>query len=468
MLPPQTDSPRLPTAVELDAFLDRVEDLSGALPLPRQSLRIAELARQWQQRGLHPGDIVLLSLPNSTALLAHTFGVLMAWGVPALLAPSTPPTRQQSLAEAFRARALLAVRPPALNGENLQIFELGGTQVSMLPASGPPAATPGEMVLLTSGTSGFSSGCVFDVEALLRNASRHADAIGLNSSDTVLVNLPLYFSYALVAQAFASLLRSARLVVSGPPFNVGSYHQMLSTCGVTVSSLTPVLVRMLLQGGHEFPSTLRVLTVGGDQLSPDHVARLLASRPGRELYLTYGLSEAGPRVATLAAHREPPHRFTSVGVPLPGTRVWVDTASKELFVSSDTVMKRRIGLIEGERARSLQAPGILATGDFFEMDDDGYLSFLGRRSDFLVRRGEKICVASVRRVASTLPGVLLARVTHLTDGDESDYDLTLTVLEGTTSPRDLEAGLMRLLRPGERPRQLHVVPVANGTPLLHK
>jgi len=45
--------------------------------------------------------------------------------------------------------------------------------------------------------------------------------------------------------------------------------------------------------------------VGGDSLAPEHVADLLRARPGRELYLTYGLTQAGARVSTLSAHAEP-------------------------------------------------------------------------------------------------------------------------------------------------------------------
>ena len=36
------------------------------------------------------------------------------------------------------------------------------------------------------------------------------------------------------------------------------------------------------------------------QAEPEHAAELLALRPGGELYLTYGLTQAGPRVSTLA------------------------------------------------------------------------------------------------------------------------------------------------------------------------
>ena len=80
---------------------------------------------------------------------------------------------------------------------------------------------------MTSGTSGVSSGCVFDFEAILLNGKRHADAIGQRADDTVLLNLPLYFSFALSSQALASLTRGNRLIISGPPFHQAGYQEAL-------------------------------------------------------------------------------------------------------------------------------------------------------------------------------------------------------------------------------------------------
>src|SRR5205807_7225609 len=143
------------------------------------------------------------------------------------------------------------------------------------------AAEPGEVVLLTSGTSGFATGCVFDLNALLLNAERHAKAIGQRSGDTVLVNLPLHFSFALVAQALATFLRGGRLVVSGPPFHAPSYARMLEEYRVTVSSITPLLARTLLQRDDLPISGPRAMSVGGDCLAPEEVELLLRRRGGR-------------------------------------------------------------------------------------------------------------------------------------------------------------------------------------------
>lgn len=453
----------------IQAFLDRIQDLTDSGPVEQP---VERLAASWRAHGLRPGDVVLLCLPNGAELLTHVFAVLLARGVPALVSPSSPAARQQALVEALPARALVAMRRPAPQAQDVERFSLGRAEVALFSDARPPGAQPGEMVLLTSGTSGFASGCVFDLEALFRNARRHADAIGLRAGDTVLVDLPLYYSYSMVAQAFASLLRDATLVIRGPPFQPAAYLRILAERGITVSALTPLLVRSLLQHGGPFPEGLRSLGVGGDVLSPAHVAQLLRLRPRGELYLTYGLSEAGPRVSTLAAHSEPEHRFASVGLPLPGVQVSLAPRTpgghNELLVSSDTVMKRRIGIVEGEKLLALRGPGLLASGDRFEIDPDGYLYFLGRFSDFLIKGGEKICMASVRRLATTLPGVITARTQVVSGADGDDYEMVLTVAGETSATERLAGDLARLLRLAERPRSIQVVPATEATVSLHK
>jgi long-chain acyl-CoA synthetase len=444
------------------SFLERAVDAGEDALVERP---FEELAARWRALGLRPGDLVLLSLPTGVALLQHFFGVLAAGGVPALLAPGTPSARLREMARVMGARAISAVRLPGARPEPPARLEtVGRTQVAWLPAEAEPAASPGEVVLLTSGTSGFSSGCVFDFAALLRNGERHAEAVGQRPEDTVLISLPLHFSFALVAQTLGTLQRGGRLVIAGPPFHPEAYARALTAHEVAITALTPVLVRMLFQRGAAFPPGPRTLTVGGDGLAAPHVAELLRLRPDRELYVTYGLTQAGPRVATLAAHREPEHRHGSVGLPLPGTRVALHdlgdgSGRQELLVASDTLMRRRIGLVEGRSSDDFRAPGLLATGDVFTMDADGYLTFRARLSEYIVRGGEKVCLATVRRVATQLPGVISARTRVAFGAEGEDFDLSL-VFAGVSplgGPEPYRALLARSLRRGELPRAIEIV-----------
>ena len=192
---------------------------------------------------------------------------------------------------------------------------------------------------------------------------------------------------------------------------------------------------------------------------------LVVARSGQEVYLTYGLTQAGPRVSTLAAHAEPEWRYSSVRLPLEGTRVELHPTEdnrgiQQLYVSSSTVMKRPIGRVEGRIQNDLVSPGTIATGDAFRMDDEGYLYFLGRLNEFICRDGEKVSLAAVRRIAARIPHVTQAKTQVIAKaGKSEDYDLELfvenAILESTES-FDARAALGRFLKRGEMPHHIRI------------
>jgi acyl-CoA synthetase (AMP-forming)/AMP-acid ligase II len=440
------------------AFLGEVRDTQDPRT-GRRETKFEGMVQDWDHLGMTPGDRVLLVLPNSTQLLEQVFAAWQAGLVPALLSPASPTQRVLDLVRKLGARAVVSRRNLHLPAWDEGGGVVGGLPVTLFPCPPPAPSRPGEAILLTSGTSGIASACLFDLSALLLNAERHAEAIGQKPGDTVLVSLPFYFSFALVAQALATFSRGGRLWIASQPFHPTTYKRELADHQVTLSSLTPVQVHRLPPG--DWPATLRALTVGGDVLDPGRVEALLAQRPGKELYLTYGTTPAGPRISTLAAHQEPSYRFASVGLPLAGTHVQLRPRPDldqggELLVASATVMKRRLGLLEAP-APDWAAPGLLASGDVFRRDADGYLYFLNRLSDFIVAGGQKICLASVRRLASNCPGVISARTHPRKEG----YDLLL-ISNAQIPESELTARLMKSLRPAERPRRLSILSEAEA------
>lgn len=451
----------------IEAFLARVVEVAPEESPAVEATSFLAIAEEWQSMGLRKGDMVLLRMSNGKALLHHFFGALLAGGVPALVGNNVPSARLREMASVMSARAIASTRALPEEVGAASDVKIGGAVVHEFENAAAPAAGPGQLVLLTSGTSGLSSGCLFDVEASLLNAARHAAAIGQRRDDAVLVNLPLHFSFALVAQALGSLVTGNRLVIGGPPFHVPTFIRTLERFEVTIASLTPVLVRTLLESGAEFPDRLRVLSVGGDSLASSQVEKLLRKRPGKELYLTYGLTQAGPRVSTLAAHLEPAKRYSSVGKPLAGTAVSLreieeGSGMKELFVSSATVMKRHVGRVEGRPERGPLPAGMIATGDVFEQDEEGYLYYKGRLTDYISRNGEKICLAAVRRVASQLPHVISAKTVRIRDDDGTeDFDLELRMdASASVGPGEVLDGgalLRGLLRRADMPRSVRIM-----------
>ncbi|GII91847.1 class I adenylate-forming enzyme family protein [Sinosporangium siamense] len=448
-----------PSPASVEVFLNGAVDtepVAGAAP-------VATLAELFGSLLPRAGAVVVIALPGSTALLRHFFGTLFAGAVPVLAAPTTPASRLGELARRLGATALVVPRGKAVPYTTAARAQLPGADVLVLP--GPHRLhRPGQVILLTSGTSGVSSGCLHSASALMRNAAWHAASIGLTSDDTMLVNLPMHFSYALVAQVLAAMSAGARIVVDRPPCSQARYTAMLKEYGVTASSLMPCFVRRLLAGGWSAPRGLRALTVGGDMLEAGAVGALLSRAPGTEIYLTYGLAEAGPRVSTLAAHLEPPHRHTSCGRPLDGVGITLrprgEDGPAELVVASETVMLSRVGVPEGEANTALITPGRVATGDLFDVDRDGYLYFRSRLTDFLVVNGSRVSLGSVRRLASSLPGVVGARTRPgLEECGEPSYELDLYMhdMSDDAVERATSALLGGLLRT-EHPHRIRALP----------
>lgn len=403
-----------------------------------------ELEQAWGNLNFADGSIVIVMLPNSISFIRHVFALIKNGYVPALLSPSTPVARLNLLAQQFKAKAI--VKHKFVNsGECLEsldsVIKLQHYEVAILNNTSTSASTPGEIIITTSGTTGINTGCVFDFDTLLKNAEKHVDAICMTERDITLVSLPLYYSYAFVAQALACYLTGAQLVISGPPFNRKQYLQELLLNQISVSSLTPILIKDLITNGVEFPRTLRTLTIGGDQIDPKQVVALLKTNKHLEVYLTYGITQAGPRVATLSAHTALPEKLGSVGKLLPGTELSIETTNDgingELLIHSDTLAKRCLGDSKRQIFIERDNKKWLKTGDIFSLDSDGYLYFKHRGHDFVIIGGEKINLSAIKSFILSKFKVLSIK-TALIKEDEQLIGYYLDILVGKNFKKTLE------------------------------
>ena len=155
------------------------------------------------------------------------------------------------------------------------------------------------------------------------------------------------------------------------------------------------------------------MSIGGDRVSAEEVTSLLRKPFIDELYITYGLTEAGPRVSVLPAHIAPVETYDSVGMPFSGVSTRIENPDAngvgQLLVKTPSVCRRRVG---GNIPRQpFTADGFLETGDLFTEDAAGYLRYVARKADILVVKGEKLNTRSIDLVAQSHPDVEFARTT---------------------------------------------------------
>jgi acyl-CoA synthetase (AMP-forming)/AMP-acid ligase II len=181
---------------------------------------------------------------------------------------------------------------------------------------------------------------------------------------------------------------------------------------ISVLSLTPWFAMQL---DIDVPS-LRVMTFGGDAMF-SHIAKELQKRfPTCELYSTYGLTEAGPRVATWRFDGKaiPDSEIVPLGKPLADVELILDEQQSdshygELLVKTNTRMLGYYYGIEAGFTMPDWPENIVRTEDLFR-SVDGELFFVSRAKEMIVQNGEKIFPSSVESVLRRINGVVDANV----------------------------------------------------------
>lgn len=358
--------------------------------------------------------------------------------------------------------------------------DLGGGRLSYLAAPNPArlSAPVGCLGLVSSGTSGTPKIVVHRPQNALHSARLHANSVGLSRGDRFLMTLPIHFSFGFVACIFGCICSDADIVIRPPAMTPAVFAAMVNEARATVYSATPAMLRRVLSE-KPLPASLRVLSVGGDVMPPHEVERVRAQFGGR-FFLTYGLTEAGPRAFTREIlPREiapfdlgsPLHGVSHRLGSLPPDRLFEAPPGHvvgELHLKTPTAM---LGLWERGGLNRLDFDGDwLRTGDTVSLGPDGRLFFQDRMKSIVVSGGEKISFGLIRRVllehrsvvAAKIwaePDVMLGQIPHAAVQLSDDC-----IGRETEVLEEIQAWNATRLRRSERPR--HIVLDVNLSTLL--
>ncbi|MFD6624391.1 non-ribosomal peptide synthetase [Streptomyces diastaticus] len=410
---------------------------------PDRSLTYGELAAEAERlaqrllrSGCVPGNRVAVACRPSAEMIVAVLAVLhcgaayvpVDLALPAERAARILADADVSAVVADDGAATLALALPALGASDpsdsapsLRVVPVGGAQQS---------ATPGAAyVIYTSGSTGEPKGVVVGHEQLA--ASTQARALIYPGTATFLLVSPLAFDSS-VAGIWSTLSSGGHLVVAGRD-DIRDVHRLAALIDRHRAArllCIPSLYAQLLAAAPNAPEALRSLrsvVVAGEPLPAALVERHFAvhgppgeSLDGRPPEL---VNEYGPTEATVFASY---HRFTTVepvtiGHPVPGARLYVlDEAGHrlgtgtegELYIGGAGVAQGYLGRPEAT-ARSFlpdpfaagQGARMFRTGDVVRWNDDGTLSFIGRRDHQVKIRGHRVELEAAEEELRRLPGV---------------------------------------------------------------
>src|SRR5207302_1466010 len=175
----------------------------------------------------------------------------------------------------------------------------------------------------------------------------------------------------------------------------------------------------------------RLVSCGGAGVTPAFVAQA-SERLGAVVKRTYGSTEA-PTVTTSHAG-DPPDRARDTDGRTVGEVELRVVGGGELWLRGPELF---VGYADADQTRAAHARGgWFRTGDLATLDDEGWLTIVGRIKDVVIRGGENISVVEVEGVLEAHPAVRQAVVVGYPDDVLGERVAAFVVADGTF---DLEA-----------------------------
>ncbi|MFQ5698625.1 MAG: class I adenylate-forming enzyme family protein [Myxococcota bacterium] len=409
------------------------------------------LARALLACGVQPGDRVALDLPSEPLYLALYFACarLGAILVPLNSRLSAPELRFQ--VEDCEPRVLIARESPVADAPGVlhltpETLREHATETAPLAEEAPGGETP-QILMYTSGTTGSPRGALLPHRKTLHNTRNALRYFALSERDVVVAPVPLFHSFGLLILSVPTLFCGATLVLVDR-FDATGIQDTIARHAASLFGGVPVMYQRMLRSGLRADAlrSLRLAFSAGAPLAVDVIQRFCAA--GTPLVQGYGQTET-----SILCCLDPEHalsRAGSIGRPVsPGDVVVGDASGREVPRGQrGEVLVRGPSVMLGywrqpEATAASRVAGWHRTGDLAVMDDEGFVTLVGRRSDLYISGGENVYPAEVERTLEAFPQVAEAAVIGVPDPEWGETGRAYVVPSGESLDRE---ALLRFAR----------------------
>ncbi|MCX8102272.1 MAG: AMP-binding protein [Geminicoccaceae bacterium] len=472
------------------------EDVRGVrLSLDRLVLGALLLGRRLERETAR-GEAVGLFLPNACATVA-TFMALQAIGrVPAMLNYAAGITNLLAAVEVGRIGLVLASRAfleqarlereLAAIAERARILYLEDLRAELGTAARLRAfldrfrarrfharygvsAEESAVLLFTSGSEGRPKAVALSHAALLANAAQIAALFDFGGHDRCFAALPLFHAFGLMGGLVLPIRVGAEVFLYPSPLHYRTVAELVYGTNATILFGTDTFLKGYARVADPLDfRSLRYLFAGAEKLH-EETRRIWQDRFGVRVLEGYGATETGPVISVnTPAHNRP----GTVGRLLPGMEARLEPVAGieeggRLLVRGPNLMR---GYLDPERPGGLRSPegGWYDTGDIVAIDEEGYLSILGRAKRFAKVGGEMVSLAAAEEIVAAAVPEEAHAILALADPRKGERLVLVTTARGLTRTRLVqavhEAGASELLLPSEIVELDELPRLATGKP----
>ncbi|MDE2394756.1 MAG: malonyl-CoA synthase [Burkholderiales bacterium] len=294
-------------------------------------------------------------------------------------------------------------------------------------------------ILYTSGTTGRSKGAMLSHDNLLSNARVLKDFWGWTAGDVLIHALPIFHVHGLFVAIHGALLNGSRMIWFAR-FDPRAVLARLPEATVFMGVPT-LYVRLLAQPGLDRAACARMrLFVSGSAPLLIETFGEWQQRTGHTILERYGMSET--LMLTSNPYRpESARRGGTVGPALPGVAVRVHDdkggplRSGEIGgieVKGPNVFKGYWRMPE-KTADEFTTDLWFKTGDVGRIDEDGYVTIVGRSKDLIISGGYNVYPAEIEGVINELPGVAESAVVGVAHPDFGEAVVAVVIARAGAS-----------------------------------
>jgi acyl-CoA synthetase (AMP-forming)/AMP-acid ligase II len=416
------------------------------------------LATALRARGVGPGDVVMVQLPNwveagitfwATAYLGavvvpvvHFYGAKEVEYIVGAISPDVIVTADRfGHSDYLSVYSEVVARPSAPLW--LVVRESGSRPL-------PPGATPFEAMLEgdpmaevlevdpdSPAVIGFTSGTTRDPKGVVHShrtigcETRQLNGLLPEGGPPQITGAPVGHFIGMLNAFLVPLLRDhpVHLIDVWDPATV---LRLMREEGIGVSGGATFFLTSLLDHPDFTPEHVALMPFAGLGGSTVPVAVMeRAAKLGISAFRSYGSTEH-PSVTGCLLHEAEEKRFRTDGRPLPGVEVRLEEGGQILSRGPDCCLGYTDPALT---ASAFDAGGWYHTGDIGVLDGDGYLTITDRLSDIIIRGGENISAQEIEELLLAIDAV--AEVSVVAEPDErlgEHAAAVVSVREGMEAP----------------------------------
>ena len=254
----------------------------------------------------------------------------------------------------------------------------------------------------TSGTTGFPKGATLTHHNILNNGFFIGERLHYTERDRVCIPVPFYHCFGMVLANMACTTHGSCMVVPGEAFDpevvlkVVQNEKCTSLYGVPAMFIAELEHPSFDQYDY---STLRTGIMAGAPCPVKAMREVQERMNMKEVSICYGMTETSPVSLQTDINDPLEKRVTTVGTVHPHIEVKIIDPSTgrivergnrgELCTRGYSVMLKYWENDEATKS-VLDDAGWMHTGDMATMDEEGYVSIVGRLKDMIIRGGENI------------------------------------------------------------------------------